>query len=301
MKRLTIVAIIVLLALPAAGQKTDWKKFVELLSEGSYKSAYAEAEAVFKTTKNSTDLLTAAWYMTAAATAYQEDARTDAVARYRAILPRLDAVDRAVCYAFLGVKYSALMEEEMLKRASSDRIRIFCEDGDEEYKGINLTPTAFDVVVRSLMNNAVTDTALLQKLVDFHKDDSDEIRAALDYQMMDVRDYGVIRESDKMKMVQGYINKYRGSKCPFVAHFYNEMAHLMEGCDDMLAAVRYCDTAEARFPGSKGAAHCANLRMSICQSKIVTASFDGDFTIYPGRPSLKKLTYANLNRIYFRL
>jgi len=302
MKRLAISVIVMLLALPAMGQKTDWKKFGELLSEGSYKSAYAEAEAVYKKTKNSTDLLTAAWCMTAAASAYQENAIEDAVARYRAILPRLDAVDRAVCYAFLGVKDSALMDAEILKRTPSDRIKIFCGEGDEEFGGINLTPTAFDVVVRSLMNNAVTDTALLQKLVDFHKDDSDEIRAALDYQMMDVRDYGVIRESDKMKMVQGYINKYRGSKCPFVAHFYNEMAHLMEGCDDMLAAVRYCDTAEARFPGSEGAAECANLRMNICRSKIEMSCYGDDaFTIYPGRPSLKKLTYANLNRIYFRL
>ena len=74
MKRLAISVIVMLLALPAMGQKTDWKKFGELLSEGSYKSAYAEAEAVYKKTKNSTDLLTAAWCMTAAATAYQEDA-----------------------------------------------------------------------------------------------------------------------------------------------------------------------------------------------------------------------------------
>ena len=302
MKRLAISVIVMLLALPAMGQKTDWKKFGELLSEGSYKSAYAEAEAVYKKTKNSTDLLTAAWCMTAAASAYQEDAIEDAVVRYRAILPRLDAVDRAVCYAFLGVKDSALMDEEILKRTPSDRIKIFCGEGDEEFGGINLTPTAFDVVARTLMDDDVTDTTLLQKLVDFHKDDSEDIRAALDYQMMEARSYVIIRGDDDMKMVQEYINKYRGSKCPFVAHFYYKMASLKDNYGDMQAAVRYCDTAEARFPGSKGAAECANLRMNICRSKIEMSCYGDDaFTIYPGRPSLKKLTYANLNRIYFRL
>lgn len=302
MKRLAISVIVMLLALPAMGQKTDWKKFGELLSEGSYKSAYAEAEAVYKKTKNSTDLLTAAWCMTVAATAYQEDAIEDAVARYRAILPRLDAVDRAVCYAFLGVKDSALMDEEILKRTPSDRIKIFCGEGDEEFGGINLTPTAFDVVAITLMDDDVTDTTLLQKLVDFHKDDSEDIRAALDYQMMQARSYVIIRGDDDMKMAQEYINKYRGSKCPFVAHFYYKMASLKDNYGDMQAAVRYCDTAEARFPGSKGAAECANLRMNICRSKIEMSCYGDDaFTIYPGRPSLKKLTYANLNRIYFRL
>ena len=286
MKRLAISVIVMLLALPAVGQKTDWKKFGELLSEGSYKSAYAEAEAVYKKTKNSTDLLTAAWCMTAAASAYQEDARTNAVARYRAILPRLDAVDRAVCYAFLGVKDSALMDAEILKRTPSDRIKIFCGEGDEEFDGINLTPTAFDVVARTLMGKYWVDTVLLQKLVDFHKDDGEDIRAALDYQMMEARSYVIIRGDDDMKMVQEYINKYRGSKCPFVAHFYYKMASLKDDYGDMQAAVRYCDTAGARFPGSEGAAECANLRMNICRSKIEMSCYGDDaFTIYPGRPS----------------
>ena len=37
----------------AASAQTDWKKVQKLIDNGSYKSAYAQAEKVYKKTKNS--------------------------------------------------------------------------------------------------------------------------------------------------------------------------------------------------------------------------------------------------------
>ena len=100
MKRLIIA--LAMLATMTVGAQTNWKNIDKLIADGSYKSAFAQSERVFKSTTNSTDLLAAAYYMSEAAAMYQEDAGDSAVARYRAILLRLEAVDRAVCYAFLG-------------------------------------------------------------------------------------------------------------------------------------------------------------------------------------------------------
>ena len=113
--------------MPAIAQ-TDWKRLNKLLDDGSVKTVYGQAERVFKETQNSTELLTAAWYMARAASEYQEDAGDSARARYRAILPRLDTVERAVCYAFLNKSDSALLEEGLLKRTPSESNKKFLSD-----------------------------------------------------------------------------------------------------------------------------------------------------------------------------
>ena len=61
MKRL-VIALALLAALPV-GAQTNWKNIEKLIGDGSYKTAYAQAEKVFKTTRNSTDLLASAYYM----------------------------------------------------------------------------------------------------------------------------------------------------------------------------------------------------------------------------------------------
>ena len=155
MKKLFVVGLLGLMGLMGnmLHAQTDWMKIEKLLYEGSYKSAYTEAESVYKKTRNSNELLTAAWYMSRAAAEYQEDCYDSAVAHYRAILPRLDAVDRAVCYAFLGDKDSALMDEGTLKQTDSERLKRFCyeERYGDDLKGVNLTPTAYDVVMNALL------------------------------------------------------------------------------------------------------------------------------------------------------
>ncbi|MBQ3788991.1 MAG: hypothetical protein II849_09350 [Bacteroidales bacterium] len=299
MKRL-VIALALLAALPV-GAQTNWKNIEKLIGDGSNKTAYAQAEKVFKTTRNSTDLLASAYYMSEAAGMYQEDALDSAEARYRSILPRLEALERAVCYAFLGVADSALMDEALLKQAPASRLESFCEK--EERKGVNLTPTAFDVVAWAVIRNTgdqEKQLALLQKLIDFHRGDDDAIRIRLDMDLLDALESANPNGWGGEGALQRYINKYRGSKCPMVPDFYRRMASWLYHHDRHIEALRYCDTAIALFPESEDAAACADIRNGILARRL---SFLGanDVVVYPGRPSLCKVNYFNLSRIHFSL
>ena len=299
MKRL-VIALALLAALPV-GAQTNWKNIGKLIGDGSYKTAYAQAEKVFKTTRNSSDLLVSAYYMSEAAAMYQDDALDSAKARYRSILPRLEALERAVCYAFLGVADSALMDEALLKQTPASRLESFCERG--ERKGVNLTPTAFDVVAWAVIRNTNDQEkplALLQKLIDFHQGDDDAIRISLDMDLLDAIESANPNSWGGEGTLQRYINKYRGSKCPMVTDFYRRMASWLSDHDRHIEAVRYCDTAIALFPKSEGAAACADIRNGILARRL---SFVGanDVVVYPGRPSLCKVNYFNLSRIHFSL
>lgn len=299
MKRL-VIALALLAALPV-GAQTNWKNIGKLIGDGSYKTAYAQAEKVFKTTKNSTDLLASAYYMSEAAGMYQDDALDSAKARYRSILPRLEALERAVCYAFLGVADSALMDEALLKQTPASRLEPFCVKG--ERKGVNLTPTAFDVVAWAVIRNTgdqEKQRALLQKLIDFHQGDDDAIRIRLDVDLLDALESANPNGWGGEGNLQRYINKYRGSKCPMVTDFYRRMASWLSDHDRHIDALRYCDTAIALFPKSEDAAACADIRNGILARRL---SFVGanDVVVYPGRPSLCKVNYFNLSRIHFSL
>ena len=289
--------------------QTDWMKIEKLLYEGSYKSAYTEAESVYKKTRNSNELLTAAWYMSRAAAEYQEDYYDSTRAHYRAILPRLDAVERSICYAFLGVYDSALLDEEVLKRTPSNRILRFCDFDDniaEDIKegSINITPTVYDVVVRSILGNGYQYHStgkeyfeLFRKLVDFHSNDSEELRMCLDLEWLDdIHD--AYNQPYNDKIIQTYINKYRGSKSPLLTTFYYEMAHYLNSVQRYVEAVNYCDTAVALAPKSYGGALCINLKNEISAARIHFQS-GYNSTVYPEQPSLQGLTYRNLKRICF--
>lgn len=308
MKKLFIVGLIGLIGLMdnTSHAQTDWTWLEKLMDEASYKTAYARAEAVYKKTKSSPELLTAAWYMSRIAAEYQEDAYDSAVARYRAILPRLEAPERAVCYAFLGLPDSALLDEELLKKTSSERIRRFCEKEDGDDGGVNLTPTVYDVVVFHLIEtdydiyyqSRKKSREWLQRLVEFHKNDSEELRICLDLLMLDVLEDSYDQPCDE-KTLQRYIDKYRGSGNPKVADFYYAMAQYLDRSQRWVEAVNYCDTAIALAPESGGGADCANLKNKICAALIEFAHGEANATAYPGRPSLHRLTYRNMKRIYF--
>lgn len=301
MKKLFVVGLLGLMGLMGnmLHAQTDWKKVERLLNEGSYKSAYTEAESVYKKTRNSNELLTAAWYMSRAAAEYQEDCYDSAVAHYRAILPRLDAVDRAVCYAFLGDKDSALMDEGTLKQTDSERLKRFCyeERYGDDLKGVNLTPTAYDVVMNALLERDRKNVALMQKLIDFHQGDDDFIRITLDLKLLDMQGYNP-RSVRYQERVQGYINKYRGSSCPLLAQLYHRMAEHLSNNGRKVEALSYCDTAIALFPKSFGGGNCANLRSTICR-EYIGFNYSSEGTAYPDRPSLHSLSCNNLSRIHF--
>ena len=106
--------IVVFLALGLFGtvQAQDnggWHKVDSLMKRQYYTQAYNAAEKLYRQaveSRESRKALTAAWYMSLAASEYQENAADSALARFGRLLPMLDAVDQAVCRMFIA-KYFA--------------------------------------------------------------------------------------------------------------------------------------------------------------------------------------------------
>ena len=121
MKRLLGLLIFTITISGFAQGQTDWSRFDKLMGEGSYKSAYALAEGVYKRSTASAERLAAAYHMTQAAACYQEDVHDSAEARYRELLPTLEPLEKALCHAFLGEYDSALAYSEVLQRTPVER------------------------------------------------------------------------------------------------------------------------------------------------------------------------------------
>lgn len=295
MKRiLLIVALLTSLNLSA---QTSWTQFDKLMADGSYKSAYALAEGVYKKSAASGDRLAAAYHMAQAASLYQEDVRDSSVARYRALLPVLEPLEKALCYAFLGVYDSALAYSDVLKQTPVERIKQYCEGGKERI----MTPTAYDVIVLKAQNEEYDRRKrydLQQLLVDFHAADGDDIRIWYEAGLLELRN-GLPNRHFSVADFQQSINKFRGTKSPYYTWLYNLAAEYCEDKDDYVQAVRYCDTAIALAPKSEHGVHCANLRDQIKQKQV---RFDGNgLMVIPDVPSLQRVRYRNVDRIWYRV
>ena len=295
MKRiLLIVALLTSLSLSA---QTSWTQFDKLMNDGSYKSAYALAEGVYHKSAASGDRLAAAYHMAQAASLYQEDARDSSVARYRALLPSLEPLEKALCHAFLGEYDSALAYSEVLKQTPVERIKQYCEGGKERI----MTPTAYDVIILKAQDYEYDRRKrydLQQLLVDFHAGDGDDIRIWHEAGLLELRN-GLPNRHFSVADFQQSINKFRGTKSPYYTWLYNLAAEYCNDKDDYLQAVRYCDTAIALAPKSEHGVHCANLRNQIKQ-KQVRFSTEG-LIVSPGVPGLQRVRYRNVNRIWYRV
>ena len=283
----------------AQGQ-TDWSRFDKLMDEGSYKSAYALAEGVYKKSGTGTERLAAAYHMAQAAAVYQEDARDSAEARYRSLLPSLPPLEKALCHAFLGEYDSALVYDGVLKATPVSRIKQYCEGGTGE----NMTPTAYDVVVVMMQDRGgLTQRQRVewqQRLCDFHAQDNDDgLRIWHDCRLLDFMAQ-VPNHPMSLNIYQQYIDKYRGTKSAQAAMLYAKAAnHCRWQQKDLVQSVRYCDTAIARWPKSEGGVDCANIRSHIT-APCIKLSGKQHFLI-PQREELMAIDYANLDRVHLRL
>ena len=175
-KKIMARVALLVVALPVFSQ-TDWKAVQKQIDNGSYKPAYSKAESVYKNKKAaSRQRLTAAYYMARAAARYQEDAYDSAEASYRCLLPQLDGIDRALCYAFLGAYDTALMDTDLLQRTPVEQVREFCNEGKTQ----NMTPTVYDMLVVMMQDRGQMapkeKVAWQQRLCAFHAADKDELR-----------------------------------------------------------------------------------------------------------------------------
>lgn len=295
-KKLVIVALMLpMVALSA--QQLDWKRFERMLRNGEYKDVYSQAESIYRESGSSSDRLAAAYWMGQAAEHYQEDAYDSAVARYRALLPELDTLERALCYAFLGSYDSALIYEQVLKRTPAKSIGNYCHTSDR----FNITPTAYDVVVTTMQdrtNMKVKERVVWQRrLCAFHQNDNDDIRILHDLRLLE---YLNTRPNNTLTAdtVQRYINKYRGTKSQYVTRLYHLMADYLYSMGEYVRALDYCDTAIRIAPKSEGGVGCANLRTEITATTI---HIDASITAYPGKQTLVRIEYRNADHLWFRL
>ena len=299
MKRLLGLLIFAITISGFAQGQTDWTRFDKLMGEGSYKSAYALAEGVYKKSTASAERLAAAYHMTQAAACYQEDVHDSAEARYRELLPQLEPLEKALCHAFLGEYDSALAYSEVLQRTPVERIKQYCEGG----KGENMTPTAFDVVIVQMQGNYQLKpqrrVELQQMLVAFHAQDKDGgLRIWHDLRLLDIMSEVPNRHID-LPTIQSYINKYRGTASRRITGFYYKAAELCNRQEDFVQAVRYCDTAISLFPKSEGGVECAGLRADILAKRV---SLEGQgLTVMPGVASPQRVRYRNLTQLWFRV
>lgn len=297
--------IITLLAMMSAAflaqGQADWKAIDRLLDEGSYTSAYERSREVFvRRGATGSDRLVAAMYMARAAANYQEDVRDSAEARYRALLPQLAPLERALCHAFLGEYDSALVYSDVLKQTPVEKIKHFCDGG----KTMNMTPTAYDVVVTMMLDRGELTprqhVEWQQRLCDFHAADQDDgLRIWHDRRLLDFMEQ-VPNHKPGLGVYQQYINKYRGTKSGQVAALYLKAAnHCRWQQKDLVQAVRYCDTALVLFPQSEGGVECANMRSQITAPRI-SPSREVRF-LAPQREELMGVEYANLDRLHLRI
>ncbi len=111
MKRAFLLCLIVLTALTATAQSNQWDRLDTLISKANYATAYPLAQEYYRQALadgNGSELLTAAFYLTALDYAYSKDAADSALMRYSHLARRLQGVDRAVAYAFLFQTYNSL-------------------------------------------------------------------------------------------------------------------------------------------------------------------------------------------------
>lgn len=299
--------IVTLLALCAAAfslcAQTDWKGVQRLIDDGSYKTAYGKAEAVYNN-KNGAgrQRLTAAYYMAMAAARYQEEAYDSAVAHYRALLPTLDGVDKALCYTFLSEYDSALAFADVLKRTPVEQIKMFCN----AEKGVGMTPTAYDVVVLRILGDYEKTTVLqrveLQRMqAEFHAKDGDDIRIFYENRLLDYLS-NVPNHPLTLERIAESIAKFRGTKSPYYTLLYLRAAkwcYINGYYCDYVAALRYCDTAVALAPKSEGGIECANLANEIKQKRVDMET--SSLMVVPGQPSLQRVRHRNVDKLYYRI
>ena len=299
MKRiLLIVALLTSLSLSA---QTSWTQFDKLMNDGSYKSAYALAEGVYNKATVSSERLAAAYHMTMAASHYQEDVHDSAEARYRALLPKLEPLEKALCFTFLGEYDSALVFADVLKATPVEKIRMYC---DAE-KSVGLTPTAFDVVVRRILNDYSNQKTTIQRrvelqrmLVEFHVGDGDDIRIWNENRLLDYLS-NVPNRPMPLERIGESIAKFCGTKSPWYTLLYQRAARWCNDKENFVAALRYCDTAIQLAPKSEGGIDCANLKNEILQKRVAVE--DDGLVIAPNTVSLQRVRYRNLNQLWWRI
>ncbi len=323
MKRIaSILFLMVLVVVPLNAQRgvqgasQQYSRIQKLLDKQHYADAYAAADSLRKgalacAKKGDADvsrvLLTSTWYMERAALQYQEDVQDSSLARFRAIMPYLDYVDRSLCYLFLGEMDSALMDTVRLREVPNTQIAAFCEQPSKI--DIDVTPTMYDLLMHVAMWNGADQTRrveLRRQLVEYYR------RKAEDGKWKDtvLLLYNELRYAESRRYLpntpgkeirriyQELLNRYRHVDNPQVAEMYYKLADRCNTDGDYLDALAYCDSAVSRYSYSSGGVECSNLRTGILAPKVEVKLKE---FVPAGRDVLCQVETRNVETLYYRL
>ena len=319
-KYLSVLALALFVAWSAASQNVQrsYGRIENQLNQQHYTSAYQTADslrtwALTQVKKNGVNedlsrcLLTSTWYMERAALNYQEDVKDSSLARFRAIMPYLDYVDRSLCYLFLDEIDSALMDTVRLREVPNTQISAFCQPPDKV--DIDVTPTMYDLLMHMAMWNGATQTKkveLARQLVHYYrlKAESGKWKDVVLLLYNELR-YAENRiylpntpSKEKRRIYQELLNRYRQVDDPQVAEMYYKLADRCNTDGDYLDALAYCDSAFSRYPHSSGGVECANMKTNILAPNVQVTMKD---FVPTGRDVLCMVETRNVETLYYRL
>ena len=291
-------AIFIIMTALMATANAQWKEYDRLLGEASYKSAYQLAENRYKKASDGAARLEAAFRMAEAAAYYQEDADDSARARYRALLPELEGVGKALCHSFLDEHDSALAHAEALKLTPAASIAQYCT-GDTAR---NVTTTAFDIICLRAQDRGICTPQqrvdLQRQLVGLHRGDDPYVALWHERRLLQLLD-AVPNCSLADSAIVEVIDRYAHTGCPALSNLFAMMARRCQSRGDYLEAVAWCDKGIAVDPKGEGGAECGTLKIGIV-SPMIEVSLDG-LTVIPGRESLQSVVYRNTDHLWFRV
>ena len=295
----------------AAMPSDGFARIVSLLVTQHYADAFAAADSLRNAALRmaaarpsdavlSRRLLAATWYMERAALSYQEDAMDSSLSRFRAVMPYLVPVDRALCHLFLGNVDSALADSLALRGVPNSSLAPFCEQPKEAL--FNTTPTAYDLLMQVAVQNVplARGVELQRQLVEYSRRRGD----------MDLTLYNELRWLDLMegkpnlskayrrRLVQERLDRYRSSGNEQVAQLYLRLARMAEADSDYVSAVAYCDSAIGRWPKSQGGVECANFKKGIQEPYL---SVEMQEVCAAGRDLLVRVKSRNTAELHYRV
>ncbi len=139
----------------------QWEQIDKLIDISYYDSAYTIASSLFAAAQKEDDsraMLTAAYYLAVAERSYRDDANDSTLARYQALLPRLQPLERMVCHAFLADFY----HDCLFKAQWRDYDDIASNEEDLDYK---LWPAErYKQEIQRHLDSSLADTALLRSI-----------------------------------------------------------------------------------------------------------------------------------------